>query len=103
MSYRGTPYYDMARDAGCAHGAEAEQMAAAIEDEHRRQTEREHQQEAEERAMISSLIDPPKTIQDRLRNMEFVHAGESPLYGEAADEIDRLLRRLGECQGDEEP
>lgn len=50
MSYRGTPYYSMARDAGCRHGEEAEQMAAAIEDDQRRQAERQWQREADERA-----------------------------------------------------
>lgn len=50
MSYRGTPYYSMARDAGCRHGDEAEQMAAAIEADQRRQAEQQWQREAEERA-----------------------------------------------------
>ena len=37
MKFKGTPYYDMARDAGCADGDEAEQMAQHIFNEQRRQ------------------------------------------------------------------
>lgn len=44
---------------------------------------------------MSKLINPPRTLQDRLRNAEWLAAGECPLYGTAADEIDRLLLRLG--------
>lgn len=46
MSYKGSPYYDAALDAGY-RGEEAEQMAAAIEEEHRMEHERQERREAE--------------------------------------------------------
>jgi hypothetical protein len=48
--------------------------------------------------VIKSLIDPPKTLQDRLRNAEFLGVRAVPLYGQAADEIDSLLLQLAAAE-----
>lgn len=49
MSYRGTPYYDMATDAG-ARGDEREQMAAMLEDEDHRAFEAADEERTREEA-----------------------------------------------------
>lgn len=48
MTMKGTPYYDMARDAGYK-GAEAEQMAAALEADHRKLMQLQEQEREQER------------------------------------------------------
>ncbi len=49
MSLKGTPYYDMARDAGASDGDEAEQMAQMIMEDERRSYERQLEEKETER------------------------------------------------------
>ena len=79
MSLKGTPYYDMARDAGASKGKEAEQMAQMIYEDQRRaereawiekqlqqaqQAEAEHMTRLEQEAEAKDYEDWRQTQED---------------------------------------